>query len=173
MERPNYGSGDQLWGPHAMGVQGHVPEFSMGGWALGTARASSRSLASSLRRPEAVVPTPPPSAHSCPFPNCPQQGSRGWDSEACPARADETQPILCQAQGAKTSQEIGPCASLSVSQEQAGHRNEPHPLPRGPEAPCNRSSQPGDMVWGQSGPWAVPGVLQSYDSQESGTPREP
>lgn len=69
----------------------------------------------------------------------------------------ETQPTPCQAQDARTSQEMGPCASLSVSQERAGHRNEPHPLPRGPEAPCKPSSPPGDMVQSQSRP---PGTVR-------------
>lgn len=72
-----------------------------------------------------------------------------WDSEASstlmsfcklPKAGDQglglrqllIQPVLCQAQD---TTEMGPCASLSVSQEQTGHRNEPHPLPRGPEAP--------------------------------------
>lgn len=73
----------------------------------------------------------------------------------------ETKPIPCQAQGARTSQEMGSCASLSVSQEQVGHRNEPHPLPRGPKAPG--SITPSLVTWSRAevGPCAVPGVLWS------------
>lgn len=41
----------------------------MGGRALGTVRANSRGLASSLKRPEAV----PPTQHSSTFPNCAQE----------------------------------------------------------------------------------------------------
>lgn len=68
--------------------------------------------------------------------------------------------------------EMGPCASLSVSQEQAGHRNEPHPPPRGPKAPRKCSSQPGDMDPAKAGPGAVPGVLWSSQQPGEWNPRK-
>lgn len=73
----------------------------------------------------------------------------------------ETEPIPCQARGARTSQEMSPCASLSVSQEQAGHRHEPRPLPGSPEPPARAApslgTRPGPkraLGCGPPGCWA-------------------
>lgn len=144
-------------------------EFSRGAAALGAVRANSRGLAGSLRRPEAAAPP-----FTYPFPHCPQQGTGGWGSEARPARADgdSADSVPGPARGARTSQEMGPCASLSVSREQAGHRNEPHPLPRGPQAPRKRSSR--NVTRAEpSGPRAVPAALWPSPQRGRGTPWEP
>lgn len=100
---------------------------------------------------EAQGPVVPPPAHILPQ-MVPSGGPGAGTQRHVQLEQMETSPLSCQAQGARTSQEMGPCASLSVSQERAGHRNEPHPLPRGPQAPWKGSSQPGDMGQNQHGP---------------------
>lgn len=114
--------------------------------------SQQRGLAGLSRRPEAGVPPSHISSQTVL-----SRGPGAGIGRPVQPRQMETQPTPCQAQDARTSQEMGPCASLSVSQERAGHRNEPHPLPRGPEAPCKPSSPPGDMVQSQSRP---PGTVR-------------
>lgn len=109
--------------------------------------SQQRGLAGSSRRPEAGVPPSHISSQTIL-----SRGPGAGIGRLVQPGQMETRPTPCQAQGARTSQEMGPCASLSVSQEPAGHRNELHPLPRGPEAPSKPSSPPGDMVQSQSGP---------------------
>lgn len=137
----------------------------MGGVALGTVRARSRGLASSRKRPEAVVlpqcmsfPTVSPAGHQ-------GLGIRGLSK---PGQMETTKS--CQAQGAMTSQEIGPVpAFLFPKNKQATEVN--CTFYQG--APPKCSSQPGDMVRAK----VAPGQCQvscdppgSQDSEIHGNP---
>lgn len=85
----------------------------------------------------------------------------------------EPRPIPCQAQGARMSQEMGPCANQPVSQEPTDHRNEPHPPPTGLGAPP-ASTAPGLVAWSTAkvGPWAARGVLRSSQRPGEWKPAE-
>lgn len=136
----------------------------MGGRVLGTVGTNSSG---SPRRPEALLS---PHQHT-PCPKRSPAGDSGLGLRGMSSQSRwETPPLSCQAQGAKTSQEMGPCASLSISQERAGHRNEPHPLPRGPQAPWKCSSSLATWARTYTGRWAPPGVLWSPGQPESGSP---
>lgn len=164
-ESLSYDSGYQLWVPR--GSPRSCPRVLHGRRGIGGSESQQRG-------PEAGVPPSRIFSQTV----LSRGPGAGTGRHVQPGQM-ETQPAPCQAQGARTSQEMGPCASLSVSQERAGHRNEPHPLPRGPEAPCKPSSPPGDMVPSQSPPGSArcgvvlmaAGRVEPRRSPSSGSPQ--
>lgn len=138
----------------------------MGGRALGTVGTNSGAWLAHRRALSATAL--PPAHHALPQ-TVPRRAPGAGTQKHVQLEQMETSPLSRQAQGAGTPQEMGPCASLSVSQNKQA-TGMSRTLCQ--EAPKPWSAAPNLATWARTdmGRWAPPGVLQPPGPQRVESP---